>query len=106
MQRRLAELQRRWFADGRPRLAMGVGVNSGWVTVGLVGSASRSEYTVIGDNVNVASRLAAAAAPDEVWLSEKTWRLLNDAVSVEPRVDATLKGKAEPVRVFAAQVNA
>lgn len=102
MQHRLAELQRAWFADGRPKLAMGVGVNSGWVTVGLVGSASRSEYTVIGDNVNLASRLASAAGPGEVLLSDKTRRLLGGALPVETRGELSVKGKVQPVQVYAA----
>lgn len=102
MQERLAELQRKWLGEGRTKLTMGVGINSGWVTVGTVGSSSRSEYTVIGDNVNLASRLTSVAGPGEVLLSEKTWRLLNGAVTVESRGELPLKGKTQPVQVYLA----
>lgn len=101
MQRRLAALQTEWFAAGDPQLAMGIGMNSGWATVGIIGSASRSEYTAIGDNVNLASRLASLAEPGEILVSEKTWRALAGAFAIQNRGPISVKGMARPVRVFA-----
>jgi adenylate cyclase len=60
MVRRLPELQRGWVAQGLPPLSIGVGINSGVMTVGNVGSRQRFDYTVVGDAVNLAARLEEA----------------------------------------------
>ena len=63
MHERLARVQQRWFALGQRPLSIGVGIASGFVTVGAIGSPERLEYTVIGNNVNLAARLVSAARP-------------------------------------------
>ena len=70
MQRAVAEINRRWAAQGRPTIGVGIGINHGEAFVGNIGSHRRLEYTVIGDAVNIASRLCAAAAPGEILLTE------------------------------------
>jgi class 3 adenylate cyclase/tetratricopeptide (TPR) repeat protein len=75
-----------------------IGVNTGEVLAGRVGES----YTVIGDAVNVASRLQAAARPGSVTVGEPTYRLTAAAIDYRPLVPLELKGKAEPVAAWEA----
>jgi class 3 adenylate cyclase/tetratricopeptide (TPR) repeat protein len=86
--------------QGGPRLGVRVGLDSGLVVVGQVGSDLFSEYTTMGDAANTAARLQGAAPPNEVYLSQATERLIHGAVTLEPTAPLTLKGKAEPVAAF------
>ena len=70
MQRALGELNARWRADGRPELHAGIGIHQGDAFVGNIGSPRRLEFTLIGDTVNVASRLCGLAQADEILVSE------------------------------------
>src|SRR5688500_6763462 len=76
-----------------------VGINTGEVLAGSVGNG----YTVIGDVVNVASRLQAAARPGTVTVGEATFRATRDSVAYEPLAPLDLKGKAEPVPAWEAR---
>jgi class 3 adenylate cyclase/tetratricopeptide (TPR) repeat protein len=87
-------------AAGGPRLGVRVGLDSGLVVVGQIGSDLFSEYTTLGDAANTAARLQGAAPPNEVYLSETTERLIHGAVALEPTPPLTLKGKAAPVAAF------
>ena len=96
------ELARRW-SDADQQLGVGVGVASGFVTVGVIGAASRLEYTAVGSTVNLASRLCAEAEPGAVLLDQRTIELLaaearNDEVRAgEP---LRLKGFQQPVQSY------
>ncbi len=79
-------------------LALRVGVNTGEVIAGAVGES----YTVIGDTVNVAARLQAAAQPGSVTVGARTFRTTRDAIAYEELEPLTLKGKAEPVAAWEA----
>ncbi|MGD0129304.1 MAG: adenylate/guanylate cyclase domain-containing protein [Terriglobia bacterium] len=98
MQRALVALNRQWQARGQEPLQMGVGINTGQVTAGNIGSSKRMDYTVIGDAVNLASRLCAHAAGGQVLISESTFREIGSpALRLE---SIKVKGKAAPVEVF------
>jgi class 3 adenylate cyclase len=92
------EVTERWSTAAH-RLGIGVGVASGTVTVGIIGSASRWEYTAVGPAVNLASRLCEMAADREVLIDERTVELsgMGGLVREEPRA---VKGFADPVPVW------
>ena len=76
------------------------GINSGPVVVGNVGTDLRYEYTALGDAMNVASRVQAAAEPGSVLITASTHRLLGDAFETEDIGEITVRGKTEPVHVY------
>ena len=99
----LDELKKQWEKEGRPnQIEMGIGINSGEVFVGLLGSAQRINYTVIGDNANLASRLQdltkTYAWP--ILISESTYQQVKDEFDTEFADAVTVKGKTKPVNVY------
>ncbi|MBK8539838.1 MAG: AAA family ATPase [Ardenticatenia bacterium] len=86
--------------EGGPELSVRVGINSGLVLVGQMGSDHFSEYTTMGDAANTAARLQSAAPPGEVVISTETARLIRGAMELSPFGPLALKGKAEPVEAF------
>jgi adenylate cyclase len=99
----LADLKTGWAQEGRPtQIEMGIGINSGDVFVGLLGSEQRINYTVIGDNANLASRLQdltkAYAWP--ILISESAYQQVQDEFDAELADAVTVKGKSRPVNVY------
>lgn len=83
-----------------PDSSVRIGVNSGVVYCGQVGSDARREYTVIGDPVNLAARLMQAAKPREILVSSSTQRHVSDVFTWEYLAPIMVKGKAEPVPLY------
>jgi class 3 adenylate cyclase/CheY-like chemotaxis protein len=102
MQRRMVALQQRWAARGYARpFHMRVGINTGFCNVGNFGSDSRMDYTIIGAEVNLASRLEQLAEPDGIMLSYATWALVADEFAADERPPVSVKGIARDIRCFA-----
>jgi adenylate cyclase len=97
-QRRLTELQQ---SDDRTILVQfGIGINTGITLAGNIGSVGRTEYTVIGDSVNVASRICSSTPGGEVWIGAETYNQAKDYIDVEKLEAQSLKGKSTPIEVY------
>lgn len=99
-QARIVELCARWRAEGKAEFGVGMGINTGEVVMGNLGASSRMNYTVIGDNVNVAARLYNVARAGEIVISETTYAECRDAVEVEALDPVTVKGKSLPIAAY------
>lgn len=86
--------------QGVPDFRMRVGLNTGTVVVGQIGSDLHMEYLAIGDTVNLAARMQSAADPDTVLISDNTYRHVMSLFEFEDRGRIVVKGKAEPVQVY------
>ena len=102
MVRELGDLNRKWAAEGRAQLDIGVGVNSGGMIAGNIGSSSIMSYTVIGDNVNLGSRLESLNKDyrTRIIISDRTRSLLRGTYDIRALGDVVVKGKTLPVGIF------
>lgn len=87
-------------AEGRPSISIGMGIHTGPLVVGYVGSSKALSYTVIGDTANTSARLCGIAEAGQVIVSEATLRELRDRFEVTELAPAKLKGKEKPMRIF------
>jgi adenylate cyclase len=85
---------------GLPKLYMGIGMNTGEVAAGKIGSDLHSEYTVIGNEVNLTSRIEAYTLRGQILFSEKTYAGVKDLVTVGEPIYVPFKGKREPVALY------
>ncbi len=96
----LIELNRDAGARNWPELKVGIGINTGIVTAGNIGSPKRIDYTVVGDAVNVASRLMSNAAGAQILISDSTAQDLDAGFELNPLEPLRVKGKTAPLAVF------
>lgn len=100
LHRRAAELSARWAGRAGGPLALHIGVNTGRVVAGRLGSDPQATYAVTGDAVNTAARLQSAASPGETLVGEPTYLLVEHAFAFAPAARVSLKGKAEPLAAY------
>jgi adenylate cyclase len=100
IQKLMLEMNRDAAVRHWPELRIGIGINTGIVTAGNIGSPRRLDYTVVGDTVNIASRLMSGAEGGEVLISQSTAEEIGDAFSLGKLPPVRLRGRTEPVRVF------
>jgi adenylate cyclase len=102
MVRELGELNQRWAAKGRPVLDIGIGINSGEMVAGNIGSDTIMSYTVIGDAVNLGARLESLNKEygTRIIISGQTVQRLKGRYDLRPLGSVVVKGKSEAVAIF------
>jgi adenylate cyclase len=100
MLKALQEFNRTRASEGKEELRIGIGINSGRVIAGAIGSRLSLQYTVIGDAVNMASRLCSVAKADEVIISPSTMQHCHPYVIAQQREPVQVKGKSEPIQIW------
>ena len=96
----LEEFNRTRMAEGEEELSIGIGINSGDVVAGYLGSSKALEYTVIGDAVNTGARLCSIAKAGEIIISENTFKRVRDFFEVVELPPTHVKGKSQPLKIF------
>lgn len=103
MRKSLIEFNKSRGTKNRPKIYIGIGINSGPVLAGQIGSQERMEYTVIGDTVNLASRIESLNKPfaTDILISEEACKIVKNKFVVQPMKKIRVKGKKEPQQIYA-----
>ncbi|MCJ7596243.1 MAG: adenylate/guanylate cyclase domain-containing protein, partial [Desulfobacterales bacterium] len=99
MQRKVAQLKDGWLQYGN-ELGIGIGINTGYMTIGNIGSDTHKDYTVIGNQVNIAARLESLAKPGQILISHRTYTRVKDIVEVEMLGEIQVKGIQNLVEAY------
>ena len=100
MQNALAELNNELIREGYPALEMGIGINTGSVIVGNIGSEIRAKYGIVGAAVNNASRIESNTVGGEVLIGESTYRLVKGSVTADSPHTVMMKGLKKPLVIY------
>jgi adenylate cyclase len=105
MQKCLITLNHELLSEGFKQIGIGIGLHTGEATIGYVGSVKRSEYTAIGDTVNLSSRLESNAKAGQILISEETAKECKDLYSFTLREPLKVKNRTQPISLFEVKWN-
>ncbi len=101
MRKKMKLLRQQWKKEGISKpLQVRMGINTGYCTVGNFGAETRMDYTIIGREVNLASRLESVAQPGEILIAESTYNLVRDVIMCRDRGQINVKGFTKTVPIF------
>ena len=100
MQNALMELNDELVLEGHPILEMGIGINTGSVIVGNIGSEMRTKYGIVGSTINIASRIESNTIGGQVLVGESTYNLVKELVTVDPPQTIIMKGLKKPLVIY------
>lgn len=100
MMQRLTILNEEFSREGMETIGIGIGINTGKAIAGNIGSEKRLNYSVIGDDVNLASRLVSQAKAGEIIISEATYEIVKQRFVCEALGEVQVKGKSKSVKMF------
>jgi len=100
MQRGMLKVNKKLESKNLPKLEMGIGINSGKLIVGNIGSKERMKYGVVGENINIAARIEAFTIPGQVLISEATYKNISEDIQPVGSIRTKIKGFNKPIRIF------
>jgi class 3 adenylate cyclase len=101
MRKHMKVLRQKWKAQGiQQPLEIRMGINTGYCTVGNFGAETRMDYTLLGKEVNLASRLESSAEPSEILISYETYSLIQDRILCREKGQVNVKGFSRPIPVY------
>lgn len=102
MLKKVEQLQEKWLTEGKPKIEIGIGINTGEAFVGNIGSEKRLEYTVIGDTVNLASRIETynKVYKTNFLISSSTYSYVSTLADVIKISEVTIRGKAKKMDIY------
>lgn len=104
MQKKVDTLKHDWLQYGKD-FGIGIGINTGYMTVGNIGSKTHMDYTVIGNQVNVASRLESMAEAGQILISQRTFSRVHDSVEVNKEESINVKGIHNPIKIYSVKID-
>lgn len=102
LRKKVKQIKQRWIEEGKPKIDIGIGINTGEAFIGNVGTKNRFEYTVIGDTVNIASRIEDynKIYKTNVLISENTYNKISQIVDVIKIREVSIKGKRHKINIY------
>jgi adenylate cyclase len=105
MQKKCRELKEKWIQEGLFPLKIRIGINTGEVVVGNMGTRKKLAYTVLGSDVNLANRLESNAPVEGIMISRRTYDLVKDEIPTFPHEPVLVKGLDIPIEVYTVPVD-
>lgn len=102
LRNKVKDIKQRWLDEGKPKIDIGIGINTGEAFIGNVGTENRFEYTVIGDTVNIASRIEDynKIYKTHILISENTYNKISQIVDVIKIREVSIKGKTKKINIY------